>query len=66
MIQAGLYAAGSDKAIDAAMACYPALDNFLTIKDQRGTLAHFAKLRQAIAGGVGEMKPTFGDPGPRG
>jgi flagellum-specific ATP synthase len=66
MIQAGLYASGSDKAIDAAMACYPALDSFLTIQDQRGTLAHFAKLRQAIAGGVGEMKPAFGDTGQRG
>ncbi len=60
MIQAGLYAAGSDKAIDAAINCYPALDSFLTIKDQRGTLAHFAKLRQALAGGIGEMKSTFG------
>ena len=63
MIQAGLYTAGSDKVIDAAVACYPALDNFLTIKDQRGTLAHFAKLRQAMAGGGGEMKTTLGAAG---
>lgn len=60
MIQAGLYAAGSDKTIDAAITCYPALDSFLTIKDKRGTLSHFAKLRQALAGGVGEMKSSFG------
>jgi flagellum-specific ATP synthase len=63
MIQAGLYASGSDKAIDAAVVCYPAIDSFLTIKDQRGTLAHFAKLRQALAGGVGEMKGAFGEVG---
>ncbi|WP_019955551.1 FliI/YscN family ATPase [Yoonia vestfoldensis] len=65
MIQAGLYAPGSDKSIDAAIACYPALDSFLTIKDGRGTLAHFAKLRQAMAGNGGEMKTTFGDVGKR-
>ena len=63
MIQSGLYAAGSDKAVDAAIACYPALDQFLTIKDNRGTLAHFAKLRQAMAGTGSEMKPAFGDLG---
>jgi len=57
MIQSGLYAPGSDRAIDAAIACAPALEDFLTIKDQRGTLAHFAKLRQAIAGTAGSMKP---------
>jgi flagellum-specific ATP synthase len=60
MIQAGLYVTGSDKAVDAAIACYPQLDQFLTIKDNRGTLSHFAKLRQAMAGGGGEMKTTFG------
>lgn len=48
MIQSGLYAAGSDPAIDAAIACVPELDDFLTMKDGRGTLAHFAKLRQAM------------------
>lgn len=66
MIRAGLYTAGSDKSVDAAMACYAALDQFLTIKDQRGALAHFAKLRQALAGGGTDMKTVFGDPGKRG
>jgi flagellum-specific ATP synthase len=61
MIQSGLYVPGSDKSIDAAIACYQALDDFLTIKDQRGPLAHFAKLRQAMSGGAGEMKTTFMD-----
>jgi len=50
MIQSGLYVAGTDPTIDAAVNCAPALESFLTIKDQRGTMAHFAKLRQALAG----------------
>ncbi len=49
MIQSGLYVAGSDPGIDAAIACTPFLDEFLTIKDRRGAMAHFAKLRQAIS-----------------
>ncbi|PJI86126.1 flagellum-specific ATP synthase [Yoonia maricola] len=49
MVQAGLYVAGSDPMLDAAISAAPALDDFLTIKDTRGTMAHFAKLRQAIA-----------------
>lgn len=57
MIQSGLYATGSDRAIDAAIACVPLLDDFLTIKDDRGTNAHFAKLRQALFGGGKNMKP---------
>ena len=48
MIQSGLYEAGSDPQIDAAVNCHTALDEFLSMKDQRGTLAHFAKLRQAM------------------
>ena len=57
MIQSGLYTAGSDRMIDAAIAAHPMLESFLTIKDSRGTLAHFAKLRQAIAGSTSPMKP---------
>ncbi|EBA13831.1 FliI/YscN family ATPase [Roseobacter sp. CCS2] len=49
MVQAGLYVSGSDPLLDAAIAAQPALEDFLTIKDTRGTMAHFAKLRQAIA-----------------
>lgn len=56
MIQAGLYSAGSDPTIDAAIACAPALDEFLTIKDKRGSLAHFAKLRQAMSTSGNRMK----------
>lgn len=49
MIQSGLYVAGSDPMLDAAISAAPALEEFQTIRDARGTLAHFAKLRQAIA-----------------
>lgn len=49
MVQAGLYVAGSDPILDAAISAAPALEEFQSTKDNRGTLAHFAKLRQAIA-----------------
>ncbi|MEM8538509.1 MAG: flagellum-specific ATP synthase FliI, partial [Pseudomonadota bacterium] len=50
MIQSGLYAAGSDPVLDAAIAAAPGLDAFLTIKDEAGRVAHFARLRQALQG----------------
>jgi flagellum-specific ATP synthase len=49
MIQSGLYVAGSDPEIDRAIACFPMLDEFLSMNDSRGSIAHFAKLRQAMA-----------------
>lgn len=49
MVQAGLYVVGSDSQIDSAIACQPALDRFLAVKDARGAAAHFAVLRQALA-----------------
>lgn len=55
MIQAGLYTAGSDRNIDAAITAYPLLESFLSLKDRRGSLAHFAKLRQAINGSGSKM-----------
>lgn len=55
MVQSGLYTAGSDKDVDGAVNCISGLNAFLTIKDQRGTLAHFAKLRQAMIAGHGRM-----------
>jgi flagellum-specific ATP synthase len=48
MIQSGLYETGSDPQIDTAISCHSALDSFMALKDTRGTLAHFAKLRQAM------------------
>ncbi|WP_296426029.1 FliI/YscN family ATPase [Yoonia sp.] len=56
MIQSGLYTSGSDRNIDSAVACQPLLEEFLTIKDSRGHLAHFAKLRQTLAGSGSRMK----------
>ncbi|MFT5629124.1 MAG: flagellum-specific ATP synthase [Gammaproteobacteria bacterium] len=50
MIQSGLYVAGSDPNTDKAIACFSALNDFLGIIDSRGALAHFAKLRQSLAG----------------
>lgn len=56
MIQSGLYSAGSDPAIDAAISCIAKVEDFLTIKDKRGTMAHFAKLRQAILSSASPMQ----------
>ncbi len=55
MIQSGLYSSGSDQSIDKAIACMPDLENLFATKDQRGTMAHFAKLRQALSGSSGQM-----------
>lgn len=49
MIQAGLYVAGSDAQIDAAIACHDTLDRFLTLRKTGSTQASFTLLRQAIA-----------------
>jgi flagellum-specific ATP synthase len=49
LIQTGLYEAGADLTIDAAVNCHQGLEGFLQINDSRGVLAHFAKLRQATA-----------------
>jgi len=49
MVQSGLYETGSDPDVDTAIKCHGALEEFLSIQDTRGVLAHFAKLRQALA-----------------
>jgi flagellum-specific ATP synthase len=54
MIQAGLYTTGSDKQTDAAIACHPAIERFLSTKDNRGVGAHFNSLRQALASTNGQ------------
>lgn len=48
MIQSGLYTAGSDPAIDAAIKTHDPLDTFLSIQDERGTEAHFTTLRNLL------------------
>lgn len=49
MIRAGLYVAGSDPQIDAAIAVQPALQSFLARRESAGPEAGFAALRQALA-----------------
>ncbi|MBT2132271.1 FliI/YscN family ATPase [Aliiroseovarius lamellibrachiae] len=44
MIQAGLYAAGSDQMVDAAIECYPKLDAFLAEDEWDNTDASFRRL----------------------
>ncbi|NRP13137.1 MULTISPECIES: FliI/YscN family ATPase [unclassified Aliiroseovarius] len=44
MIQAGLYAAGSDPMVDAAIECYPKLDGFLAEDELESTEASFRRL----------------------
>ncbi|TNC51559.1 FliI/YscN family ATPase [Rubellimicrobium rubrum] len=49
MIRAGLYAAGSDPEIDAAVAVQGGLDRFLATSGMTAPAASFAALRQALA-----------------
>ena len=49
MIQTGLYEAGTDPAIDRSIACHQALEQFVSLKDGRDAMSHFAKLRQALS-----------------
>lgn len=48
MIQAGLYAAGSDPMIDAAIRVWPALDAFLAEDEPEGVQASFARLEECL------------------
>ena len=57
MIQAGLYAAGSDPLIDAAIRVWPKLDAFLAEPEPDDTGTSFARLADILAL-VGSVKPT--------
>ncbi|SET41412.1 FliI/YscN family ATPase [Oceanicella actignis] len=48
MIQAGLYRAGADPRIDAAIAVYPAIDEFLASRSPQGPAEAFARLARAL------------------
>ena len=48
MIQAGLYAAGSDSGLDAAIACWPRLDAFLAEDEWDNTGASFRRLAECL------------------
>lgn len=56
MIQAGLYAAGSDPAVDAAIRIWPALDAFLAEPEPCDTAASFTRLA-AILNRAAEAAP---------
>jgi flagellum-specific ATP synthase len=49
MIQAGLYVAGSDPLVDAAIKVWPALDSFLSEQEPATVSDSFARL-EAILG----------------
>ncbi len=49
MIRAGLYVAGSDPEVDAAIACQAGLDRFLALQGMATSAHSFAALRQAMA-----------------
>jgi flagellum-specific ATP synthase len=49
MIQAGLYAPGSDPTIDAAIACHVPLERFMSQRVQGGLTSSFAALRKALS-----------------
>jgi len=48
MIQAGLYSAGSDPLVDAAVRVWPALDGFLAEASPGGIAASFARLEECL------------------
>ena len=49
MIQAGLYAKGSDANIDAAIEVWPALDGFMAESEHKDTAASFARLAEYLS-----------------
>jgi flagellum-specific ATP synthase len=48
MIQAGLYAHGSDSNVDEAIACWPKLDAFLAEPELHSIHASFERLRKCV------------------
>ncbi len=59
MIRAGLYTQGSDAELDAAIACWPKLDAFLSEDEWENTAASFRRLAAClkIGDGGGELVP---------
>ena len=50
MIQAGLYANGSDPIVDAAIVAYPKLDAFIAAREPEDSKASFASLLSCLSG----------------
>lgn len=65
MIQAGLYAAGSDAAIDAAIAAWPHLDRFVSLRETDGIAASFARLAACFDGKARNFAAAGTGGGPR-
>ncbi|KEO52319.1 FliI/YscN family ATPase [Thioclava indica] len=49
MIQAGLYAAGSDPMVDAAIRIWPQLDGFIALPASEGVAGSFAQLSEVLS-----------------
>ena len=58
MIHAGLYSAGADPTIDAAIAAWPKLDGFLALSEREGIRASFERLAQCLEAAEGEGAPA--------
>jgi flagellum-specific ATP synthase len=48
MVQAGLYSAGTDPEIDAAIAAFPQLDEFIALRERENTKASFRWLGKCV------------------
>ena len=59
MIQAGLYAAGSDKIVDAAIAAWPRIDAFIAQSEPRSVRDSFVSLARCLS----RRPATAADPG---
>ncbi len=55
MIRAGLYAAGSDPAVDVAIESFPKLDAFLAEDERENTAASFRRLAECLKTETGEV-----------
>jgi flagellum-specific ATP synthase len=57
MIQSGLYAVGSDGAIDAAILAWPKLDQFVAQRETQNITASFETLAACFEAGLKKPKP---------
>lgn len=58
LIQTGLYAKGSDPAIDLAIEVWPALDDFFTMREMGDARASFAKLAEILTPDLAPSQPN--------
>jgi flagellum-specific ATP synthase len=57
MVRAGLYTAGTDPEVDAAVAAWPAIDRFAGMTGQASVAESFVALRQALETRRGQVRP---------